>query len=69
MTSLFIGMAQAVGAEKGERAEARLSYCSGYYAPKPGHPSRKLELRVSQGVSTRKVKAKRARAIPTAAAR
>ena len=41
-------MAQAVGAEKGERAEGRLSYRSGYYSRSLVHPVGKLDLRVPQ---------------------
>jgi putative transposase len=33
-------MAEAVGAEKGERAEGRLSYRSGYLSAKLDHPGR-----------------------------
>jgi putative transposase len=41
-------MAQAVGAEKGERAEGRLSYRSGYYSRSLVTRVGKLELRVPQ---------------------
>lgn len=41
-------MAQAVGAEKGERAEGRLSYRSGYYTRSLVTRVGKLELRVPQ---------------------
>ena len=41
-------MAQAVGAEKGERAEGRLSYRSGYYFRSLVTRVGKLELRVPQ---------------------
>ena len=41
-------MAQAVGAEKGERVEGRLSYRSGYYARSLITRVGKLELRVPQ---------------------
>jgi putative transposase len=41
-------MAQAVGAEKGERVEGRLSYRSGYYTRSLVTRVGKLELRVPQ---------------------
>ena len=41
-------MAQAVGAEKGERPEGRLSYSSGYYTRSLVTRVGKLELRVPQ---------------------
>jgi putative transposase len=41
-------MAQAVGAEKGERAEGRSSYRSGYYSRSLVTRVGKLELRVPQ---------------------
>ncbi len=41
-------MAQAVGAEKGERAEGRLSYRSGYYSRSLVTRVGKLDLRVPQ---------------------
>ena len=42
-------MAEAVGAEKGERVEGRVSYRSGYYARSLITRVGKLELRVPQG--------------------
>jgi transposase-like protein len=41
-------MAEAVGAEKGERIEGRVSYRSGYYTRSLVTPVGKLELRVPQ---------------------
>ena len=46
-------MAEAVGAEKGERAEGRLSYRSGYYPRSLITRVGKLELRVPQDRSGR----------------
>jgi putative transposase len=46
-------MAQAVGAEKGERVEGRLSYRSGYYPRSLVTRVGKLELRVTQDRSGR----------------
>ena len=57
MTSLFIEMAQAVGAEKGEQAEGRITYWSDYYTPKLGHPSRKTRARSPQAYRLGKIKA------------
>ncbi len=33
-------MTEAIGAEKGERSETRVSYRSGYYRPLADHPGR-----------------------------
>jgi hypothetical protein len=49
MTSLFTEMAQAVAAEKGERAEGRLNCRSAYYTPKPRHPGRKTRAQSPAG--------------------
>jgi transposase-like protein len=45
---LEVEMAEAIGAEKGERAEGRLSYRSGYYTRSLVTRVGKLELRVPQ---------------------
>jgi putative transposase len=40
-------MAEAVGAEKGERVEGRLSYRSGYYPRSLSHPGRQTRVESS----------------------
>ena len=42
-------MAEAVGAEKGERAEERLSYRSGYYPAQFDYAGRKARIESSAG--------------------